>query len=105
MSSERRDGASEHVGISPDILQPIININDGLNTKDVSGHHVLDQKITGHATEDDPNDRALCSATVPITSVDERSGRESPDIVYSVWLFCDIKLSSCHLLVVYCRTR
>lgn len=92
MSAEGRDGASEHVTV-PDILQPITNVeptNGGLNVKDASGHHALDQKIAGHAKEDDANDRAS-GATAAAASFDEQSGRESPDNFYSVWFFCDIK--------------
>ncbi|KIM85024.1 hypothetical protein PILCRDRAFT_378567 [Piloderma croceum F 1598] len=79
MSAEGHD--SEHVATISDILQPITSVeptNGGLNVKDASGHHGFDQKTAGHATEDDADDRAGGAA-----SVDERSGRESPDTVYS----------------------
>ena len=83
MSVEEHDCASEHV----DAVQPITNQEPtvgGLDLKDASEHHVLDQKSAGHAMEDDGS---VETGGVQTTVADEADGRESLDTVFGVWFF------------------
>ena len=84
MSMEGHDGPDEHVNVIQDSLQPITKeepTNGGFDTKDASEHHALDQKLVGHAIEDDSID--VTAGTKP-TSSDEGVTRASLDSVFEV---------------------